>query len=1079
MATSSNVASRDTPFVAEAFARSINTAILFIDGDGNWKVGDIGQKVAQYKTVSASGASTVNDDTLELTALTAEKREGGGFLVYAQSNDDPSSYAEITLDGNGAVTGQRTLTLEQLFAAEVKYGIDLNDNGGIGSQLVLADDGQADLYIDGAGAYVVKTPKGDTIPLTLDGQPLTIYNLDDYEFSEVSVEDDGSLTSVVEDPSGNFFKVVSSASGSSTAPQPMTPEELAARESKSGVDVNRDSSKALTPDWTGVLKTPALRQEVEAQLVQGGKISHAGLLKIVDTVLQGLQASGATKVGADLVADLREMGARGQALFTSKDLAGNDTTYLSYVFDKMVNASKANNTFTGGQSKTVSLGNLSAESAPAQLAQLRDKWLLGKDLPNPTTQGDTANPNAAAATGLYQTFAADLFVGGANLLDVNQGSAGTCYLLAALAGVANSAPSALQSTFVSSGAVSGNRVWGVRFYDTAGKEVWVTANDQLVVSEPGADTASYAKATGRDASGSVVPELWVPLLEKAYAQANELGAFGRQNDANAMFAIEGGMAEAVSNVVGGRMTWLAQQAYSSINGNPLLSAITAPEGSSILAEVAKAINAGQVVWVGSDNKTTDASGATLWTGGHAFLALDPDPNNPNDTQIRVYNPWGFSAASAQSPSPSFVSPFLVDLASVAGVAGYDFYVQVWGSAKDDVIFGVEAGERLDGAEGNDALRGLGGNDTLLGGPGNDVISGGLGNDSIDGGEGDDVVTYPGDRSSYTITLDETGKITTITSTAEGTDTVVNVERFQFGSLAAAVSSSALSDKAAPSLTAANPLTGAKQVALEASLKFTFNEPIQLGKGAIVLKTADGKTVETFTAANATVLGNTLTLKPSAKFQVFTGYSVDFGSTAVQDLAGNSFNASQAYSLKSATVDGLYHFFVVAFAAAPGATYMGQLAEAVNYGLSLPQIVEIFTTKTQFTSVYPTTMSNRELATVLVNNIVKTSATEAARTGAINDIEAVLSPDIGWSRGKMLYTVFGNLASKTLTDPTWGGTAKQFQNQLAVARYFTEEMGVATENLATLRGVIGNVTPDTDVSTVEKIVQIIGTVPPGG
>jgi hypothetical protein len=181
MATSSNVASRDTPFVAEAFARSINTAILFIDGDGNWKVGDIGQKVAQYKTVSASGASTVNDDTLELTALTAEKREGGGFLVYAQSNDDPSSYAEITLDGNGAVTGQRTLTLEQLFAAEVKYGIDLNDNGGIGSQLVLADDGQADLYIDGAGAYVVKTPKGDTIPLTLDGQPLTIYNLDDYE----------------------------------------------------------------------------------------------------------------------------------------------------------------------------------------------------------------------------------------------------------------------------------------------------------------------------------------------------------------------------------------------------------------------------------------------------------------------------------------------------------------------------------------------------------------------------------------------------------------------------------------------------------------------------------------------------------------------------------------------------------------------------------------------------------------------------------------------------------------------------------------------------------------------------------
>ena len=125
------------------------------------------------------------------------------------------------------------------------------------------------------------------------------------------------------------------------------------------------------------------------------------------------------------------------------------------------------------------------------------------------------------------------------------------------------------------------------------------------------------------------------------------------------------------------------------------------------------------------------------------------------------------------------------------------------------------------------------------------------------------------------------------------------------------------------------------------------------------------------------------------------------------------------------------------------------------------------------------MSNRELATLLVNNIVKTSASETARNEAIGDIEAVLSPAIGWSRGKMLYTVFGNLANKTLVDTTWGGTAQQFQKQLTVARYFTEQMGVETEHLATLRGVIANVTPDTDVSTVDKIVQIIGTVPTGG
>lgn len=35
------------------------------------------------------------------------------------------------------------------------------------------------------------------------------------------------------------------------------------------------------------------------------------------------------------------------------------------------------------------------------------------------------------------------------------------------------------------------------------------------------------------------------------------------------------------------------------------------------------------------------------------------------------------------------------------------------------------------------------------------------------------------------------------------------------------------------------------------------------------------------------------------------------------------------------------------------------------------------------------------------------------------------------------------------------------------------------DLARLQGVLASVTPDTDVSSVDKIVQIIGTQPPGG
>ena len=366
-------------------------------------------------------------------------------------------------------------------------------------------------------------------------------------------------------------------------------------------------------------------------------------------------------------------------------------------------------------------------------------------------------------------------------------------------------------------------------------------------------------------------------------------------------------------------------------------------------------------------------------------------------------------------------------------------------------------------------------DVLLGNGLNNRLKGGQGNDWINGGSGADTAAFDGPISAYAISTAFGKVFVESRDGVSGFDTLLNVESLSFSDVTVPAPDTA--DTQPPALKILTPSSGGKAVAVGNNLAVTFNELIQRESGAVTLKTADGKVVETFTAANSTVSGSTLTLNPTADLNIFAKYIVELGPGAVKDLAGNANAVDSRYSFQTATQDGLYHFFVVAFAAAPGASYMGQLAEAVNYGLSVAQIVEIFTTKTQFTSVYPTTMSNRELATQLVNNIVKNSASAAVKQAAIDDIDGALG--IGWSRGKMLFTVFGNLASKPLTDPTWGSTAKQFQNQLAVARYFTEEMSVATENLVTLRGVIANVTPDTDVSTVDKIVQIIGTVPPGG
>jgi len=282
------------------------------------------------------------------------------------------------------------------------------------------------------------------------------------------------------------------------------------------------------------------------------------------------------------------------------------------------------------------------------------------------------------------------------------------------------------------------------------------------------------------------------------------------------------------------------------------------------------------------------------------------------------------------------------------------------------------------------------------------------------------------------------------------------------------------DNTRPSVISVNPPDGSINVPVASDLVVTFNEAIQRGTGSIILKTAAGATVEMFdiaTSSRLTVAGNTLTINPTKDFGIFTRYNVEFSAGSIKDLAGNPFVDAGQHSFTTATVDSLYHFFVVAFAAAPGVAYMDQLAEAYNYGLSVKEIVNIFTTKSQFTDVYSPLLSNHDLATQLVNNIVKSSATEQAKLDAVKDIEGALG--IGWTRGDVIYTVFGNLASKPLDDSIWGHTALQFLNQTAVSRYYTEVMHAGPTDLPTLRAVVGDVTPYTDVSTPEVIATLIG------
>ena len=163
-------------------------------------------------------------------------------------------------------------------------------------------------------------------------------------------------------------------------------------------------------------------------------------------------------------------------------------------------------------------------------------------------------------------------------------------------------------------------------------------------------------------------------------------------------------------------------------------------------------------------------------------------------------------------------------------------------------------------------------------------------------------------------------------------------------------------------------------------------------------------------------------------------------------------------------DDLYRFFSIAFGAAPGVTYMGQLLDAANAGMSIKAIVNVFTAKPQFLETYPATLSNQEYAQRLVENVVGTSATATAKAEAVTDIVAALSPPANWTRGDITYAIFNNLAKKPANDVNWAATAKKMANQVTYAKYYTETIKGDSTDLEKLRSVITAVTAESIVTT---------------
>ncbi|ACI17337.1 hypothetical protein COPRO5265_0448 [Coprothermobacter proteolyticus DSM 5265] len=105
------------------------------------------------------------------------------------------------------------------------------------------------------------------------------------------------------------------------------------------------------------------------------------------------------------------------------------------------------------------------------------------------------------------------------------------------------------------------------------------------------------------------------------------------------------------------------------------------------------------------------------------------------------------------------------------------------------------------------------------------------------------------------------------------------------------------DTTAPEVESTDPANGAVDVALDKVIKVTFNEDIVAGDAFadIVLKNAEGKEIST----KVEISGSDLTIRPNARLEYSTKYTVTIPAGAVKDVAGNPLK--EAYTFSFTTV----------------------------------------------------------------------------------------------------------------------------------------------------------------------------------
>jgi hypothetical protein len=182
---------------------------------------------------------------------------------------------------------------------------------------------------------------------------------------------------------------------------------------------------ATAPSVLDDLHNARIRTDVADALGTHDSLSYYGILQVLDAAAIG--GMTASKFGA--------LETLSSLLNTPAGIA--TSAYVQHITSCLIDGNPANADWTGGESTSIALGNLSATSTQAQVDDLIGKWFLGTDLPSMAHTGSVEATYEVQKGPLFATHEAPTYH------DVNQGDLGDCWFVATLAEVALKDPSAI------------------------------------------------------------------------------------------------------------------------------------------------------------------------------------------------------------------------------------------------------------------------------------------------------------------------------------------------------------------------------------------------------------------------------------------------------------------------------------------------------------------------------------------------------------------------------------------------------------------------------------------------------------